>query len=80
MKEEKCPCHLNHTGFLKRNLSLGHFFFLTEYRERRERVQEIKISREREKKEGRKDEDRIKNREGGGKRQRQRFLKPIRNL
>ena len=47
LKEEKCPCPLNHTGFLKRNLSLGHFFFLNEYRERRESTGKKNIERKR---------------------------------
>ena len=57
-------------------------FFLTEYRERREREyrkENIERKRKERRKEGKK-EDRVKNREGGGKREIEKFLKPIINL
>ena len=57
LKEEKCPCPLNHVGFLKRNLCPSDILFLTENRERgdRERKRKGKKEKERGKKEGRKE-------------------------
>ena len=85
LKEEKCPCPLNHVGLLKRNLCILDifFFFLTEYRERREREKEIKRDREYSKVKERKRKERrkrVKNREGGGKREKEKFLMTIMDL
>ena len=86
LKEEKCPCPLNHVGLLKRNLCiLDIFFFLTEYRERRERERTGNKKRQRvqeskREKEERKKKVRVKNREGGGKREKEKFLMTVMDL
>ena len=82
LKEEKCPCPLNHSGFLKRNLCPLDIFFLTKNRERgeRERKRKGKKERERKRKERRKEGRESKNQRGRRKREEEKFLKPIMNL